>query len=59
MVDRRGEDLSRLIQIAACVEHALDPGAVLGSFLDLVEVAVVRNQRLVGLFVGPLAHDST
>ena len=32
----------------------LDP--VLGPFLDLVEITVVRDQRLVGLVVGPFAH---
>jgi hypothetical protein len=26
--------------------------------LDLVEVAVVRNQRLVGFFVGPIIHSA-
>jgi hypothetical protein len=34
-----------------------DLGAVLGPLLDLVEVAVVRNQRVVGLFGGPVAHS--
>jgi hypothetical protein len=59
MVDRRGEDLPRLVEVAAGEQHPIDLGPVLGPFLDLVEIAAVRNQRLVGLFVGPIAHDST
>jgi hypothetical protein len=51
MVDRRGEDLPRLVEVAAGIEHSLDLGAVLGPLLDLL-VAVVSNQRLVGFFVG-------
>jgi hypothetical protein len=53
MVDRRGEDLPRLVEVAAGTEHVVDLGAVLGPFLDLVEITVVRDQRLVGLFGGP------
>ena len=52
MLDRCGEDLSRLVQIAAGIEHALDLAAILGPLLDLVVIAVVRDQRLSGLFVG-------
>jgi hypothetical protein len=36
----------------------LDLGAVFRPLLDLVEVAVVRDQRFVRLFVGPFAHDT-
>jgi hypothetical protein len=25
MLDRRGKDLPRLVEVAACVEHSLDP----------------------------------
>ena len=53
MLDRLGEDLARLIQVAAGVEHALEP-AFLNLLLDLVVVAMVRQQRLVGFFVGPI-----
>jgi hypothetical protein len=50
MVDRRGEDLPRLVEVAAGIEHLLDPGAVLGPLLDLVVVAVVRSPFLgIGL----------
>jgi hypothetical protein len=49
---------SRLIQVAPRIEHAVDLGAVLGPHLDLVAITVVRDQRLVSLFVRPIAHDS-
>jgi hypothetical protein len=35
MLDRRGEDLPRLVQAAAGIEHALDLGAILGPLLTL------------------------
>jgi hypothetical protein len=38
-------------------QQALDPLLVLGLELDLVEIPVVGDQRLVSLFVGPIAHD--
>src|SRR5690348_10048544 len=56
MVDRLGEDLSRLVQAAPGIEHMINLGPVFGPFLDLVEVAVVRNQRIVSVFVRPIAH---
>ena len=43
----------RFSQVAASVEHALEP-AFLNLLLDLVVVAMVRQQRLVGFFVGPI-----
>jgi hypothetical protein len=43
MADRLREDLSRFVQVAAGIEHVVDLGAVLGPFLDLVEVALVRD----------------
>jgi hypothetical protein len=54
MLDRHGEYLRRLVELAPGIEHALDPGAFLGLLLDLVVVVVVRELRLVGLFVGPV-----
>src|SRR5262245_33825694 len=39
-------DRLRFSQIAAGIKHAIDLGAVLGPLLNLVEIAVVRNQRL-------------
>jgi len=52
------EDRPRLVEIAAGVQHALDPLLVLGSELDLVEIPVVGKQRIIGFFVGPLGHYS-
>jgi hypothetical protein len=48
------EDLPRLIQAAAGVQHAVNLGPVLHPLLDLVVIAVVRNQRFVCFFVGPI-----
>jgi hypothetical protein len=58
MLDRRGENLARLVQVAAGKEHTIDLGAVLGPLLDLVEVAVVRDQRLASLFGEPARAHS-
>jgi hypothetical protein len=52
MVDRPREDLPRFVQIAARIEQVVDLGSVLGPLLDLVEVAMVRNQRIISLFGG-------
>jgi hypothetical protein len=57
ILDCRCKDLPRLVQITAGIEHPIDLGAVLGPFFDLVVVAVVRQQRVVGFFVrGTLCH---
>jgi len=56
MLDRRGEDFPRLIEIAAGKEHAVDLGAILRPLLDLVVIAVVRDHRLVRLLVRQFAH---
>ena len=52
MVDRLREDLSRLVQVAAGIKHVVDLGPVLGPLFDLIEVAVVRDKLIVGLFLG-------
>ena len=52
MLDRLSEDLPRLVQLTAGIEHVVDLGPVLGPLLDLVEVAVVRDERIVSLVVG-------
>jgi hypothetical protein len=57
--DEIGEDRPRLVETAAGEQHALDPLLVLGPELDLVEIPVIRDQRLVSLFVGPLGHSSS
>ena len=48
MLDRLREDLPRLVQAATGVEHMVDLGPVLGPLVDLVEIAVVRDQRVAG-----------
>ena len=52
MVDHNGEDLPRLVEVP------IDLGPIFGLLLDLVEIAVVRNQRIIGLFIGPLRTHS-
>jgi hypothetical protein len=59
MLDRRREQCPRLVQAAAGKQHTLDLAAVLGPFLDLVEVAVVRVDRVVNLFVRPIIPAAT
>ena len=39
---------------AAGVEHALDFHAVFGPLLNLIEIAIVRAERIVGLLVAPI-----
>ena len=53
MLNRIGEQLASLFQVVAGVEQAIDLRAVLRPLLDLVEIKVVRTQRVVSLFVGP------
>jgi hypothetical protein len=36
--------------------QTIDLGSVLRPLLDLVKVARIRKQRIVGFFVGPVAH---
>ena len=52
-----GEDGARFVEVTAGTQHAGDALFVPGPKLDLVEVAIVRNQRVVGFFVGPVAHS--
>jgi len=44
-----GEDLPRFVQVAAGEQQPIDLGPIFGPLLDL-EIAVIRNQRIVGLF---------
>jgi hypothetical protein len=50
------ENVFRLFEVIAGVQHAVDFAAVLGPLLDLVVIAVVRQEGIVGLFVGPIGH---
>src|ERR1700684_141805 len=52
MFDRRREDLARLVQIIAGIQHLVDVGPIPGPLLDLVEVEMVRDDRVVSLVVG-------
>jgi len=59
VLDRGGEQPASLVEIIAGVKEALDLRAVLGPLLNLVEIAIVREERIVGLLVGPIViHDA-
>jgi hypothetical protein len=57
VLNRLCEDISCLVEIVAAVQQTVDLRAVLCPLLDLVEVADIRNQRVIGFFVGPIAHQ--
>jgi hypothetical protein len=42
------EQLTSLVEIVAGVKHALDLRAVLGPLFELVEIAIVRIERIFG-----------
>ena len=52
VLDGFSEDVTRLVEIAAGVQHAIDLAAVFRPLLDLVEAAVVRAEWVVGLLLG-------
>jgi hypothetical protein len=54
--DRVFEQLTSLFEIVAGVKEAIDLAAVFGPLFDLVEVAMVRDERVISLFVGPMRH---
>jgi hypothetical protein len=56
--DSRSEQLARLFEIVAGMKKPRDLRAVLGPLFELVEVAIVREQRVVSLFVGPISRGS-
>src|SRR5262249_37860650 len=51
VLDGVGKDFLRLAKIIAGMKQAIDSHAIPRPLLDLVEVADVRNQRVVGFFV--------
>ena len=57
MLDRLLEERTRLVEVVAGVEHAIDLRAVTRPLLQLIEVALVCFERIVGLFVGQVAHS--
>jgi len=38
------------------IKQAIDHGAIARPLLDFVEAAAVRQERIVGFLVGPIAH---
>jgi len=50
VLDGVGKDFLRLAKIIAGMKQAIDSHAIPRPLLDLVEVADVRNQRVVGFF---------
>jgi hypothetical protein len=56
VLDSVGKDFLRLAKIIAGMKQAIDSHAIPCPLLDLVEVADVRNQRVVGFFVWLVVH---
>jgi hypothetical protein len=54
MLDRFGEQLASLVEIVAGVKEAIDFRAVLGPLLELVEIPIVREMRIVCFLVRPI-----
>src|SRR5262249_14417417 len=50
------EDFPRLVDRVAGPQHALNTLIVLRPLLDLVVIAVIRDQRSVSFFLGPIGH---
>jgi hypothetical protein len=48
------ENLLGLFEVVAGVQKAVDLRAVLGPLLDLVKVAIVREERVVGFLFRPI-----
>ncbi len=53
MLYRIGKNVPCLVEIIAGIKQTIDLLAVTRPFLDLVEVARIGDQRIVGFFVGP------
>jgi hypothetical protein len=56
VLDGVGKDFLRLAKIIVGMKQAIDSHAIPRPLLDLVEVADVRNQRVVGFFVWLVVH---
>jgi hypothetical protein len=50
------KDATRLVEACASEQQFDDAHAISAPLLDLVEVAALGIQRIVGLFVGSVAH---
>jgi hypothetical protein len=46
----------RFVKVVASIEHKLDPQPVAAPLLDLVEVAAVGIERVVGLLDSPISY---
>jgi hypothetical protein len=53
--DRVFEHLTSLFKIVAGVNEAIDLAAVFGPIFDLVEVAMVRDERVICFLLGPIS----
>jgi hypothetical protein len=51
MLDGHDKDFSRFVEVIASVQQSIDTHAVPAPRFDLVEVAVICLERVVGLFV--------
>ena len=57
MLDRFGEQLTSLVEIVAGIEQPLDLRAVLGPLFELVEITIVRAQRVISVSSSdPMRH---
>src|SRR5215831_149568 len=56
VLDPLREDIPCLVEVVAGIEQAIYLRAIPRPFFDLVEVADVRNQRVVGFFVWLVVH---
>jgi hypothetical protein len=53
--DRVFEQLTSLFEIGAGVKEAIDLAAVFGPLSELVEVAMVRDERVICFLLGPIS----
>jgi hypothetical protein len=51
-----GEDVPRFIEIVARIEQAINLRAVARPLLHLVEIAVIRIERVARFLIRPIAH---
>jgi hypothetical protein len=56
MLDCLVEQLTSLFEVVAGIKEAVDLHAVLRPLLDLVEIAMMGMEWVIGFFVGPVAH---
>jgi hypothetical protein len=59
MPNGAGERIAGPVEAIAGIEQADDALVILGPLLDLVEIAVVRIERIVGFLIAPIGHAAT